>query len=457
MCRKKGCVILLSTGKSLRKDYMRYVSATAASLLIFSCYSMIDGLMVARGVSEYAMSAVNLAIPFINMLFAIAVLFGVGTSTVVAIMMAEKKGREINRLFSQNSVVLAVMGLVITAIVQLFTEPIALMLGANELTIDYVVTYLRGVSPFAMCFLISYNYEVLVKTDGFPRYALFAVTSGCALHFVLDYVFIFLMDMGVVGAAIATGSSQLLTCILYLAHFLGKKASFRFERFKFDFKIYKRILPIGVSDGILEFCTGAMIFVFNHVVLDKFGNDGVVTYTIIAYINTIVINLMMSVPQGSQPLVSYNFGAKGYKTLKKLLTYGFVTVSAMAIFVFAIVFFFAEPIVGAFLKDSTAELMLFSVDALKEYGVSYIIVGFNILISGFLTAIERPVPAISISLSRGFVVQAACLLLIANVISADMLWFAPAISEVLCLLAAAIMLKLNWKKYVAPLALYNAQ
>ena len=119
------------TGKSLRSDFARFVSATTASLMVFCLYSVVDGLMVARGVGEYAMSAVNLALPFTNLLFAVAVMFAVGSSTVIAIFMAQKKKREADELLSQNLTVLIIMGVVITAAVLIFTEPIARLLGAT--------------------------------------------------------------------------------------------------------------------------------------------------------------------------------------------------------------------------------------------------------------------------------------------------------------------------------------
>jgi len=194
---------LLLSGKSLKHDFIRFVSATMASQVVFSLYSMVDGLMVSIGVNEYAMSAVNLAIPFTNALFSIAVLFAVGSSTLIAIFIAQEKRREANALFSQNFATLLTLGAVITALVLLFLEPFAYLLGADEITLDYVKQYILGIAPFSVCYLVSYNLEVLVKTDGYPRYALFTVIGGCLTNCVLDYIAIFHLDMGVFGAAVA--------------------------------------------------------------------------------------------------------------------------------------------------------------------------------------------------------------------------------------------------------------
>ena len=321
---------MLLSGKSLKHDFVRFVSATVASLMLFSLYSMVDGLMVSIGVNEYAMSAVNLSLPFTNALFSIAVLFGVGSSTLIAIYIAQDKRHEADTLFSQNFTTLLVIGVLATTLVFVFLEPFAILLGADEITLDYVKEYLIGIAPFSVCFLVSYNLEVLVKTDGYPRYALFTVITGCLTNCVLDYVAIFWLNMGVFGAAAATGISQLVTCVLYLIHFFSKKCTFHLRKFHFDPHLYARILSIGLADGVTELCTGLMIFLFNHTVLRCIGTDGVVTYTVIAYVNTVVINLMVGISQGSQPLVSFHYGKGEHDQCQKLLRYGLTTVCIIA-------------------------------------------------------------------------------------------------------------------------------
>ena len=433
---------MLLSGKSLKHDFVRFVSATVASLMLFSLYSMVDGLMVSIGVNEYAMSAVNLSLPFTNALFSIAVMFAVGSSTLIAIYIAQDKRHEADTLFSQNFATLLVIGVLATTLVFVFLEPFAILLGADEITLDYVKEYLIGIAPFSVCFLVSYNLEVLVKTDGYPRYALFTVITGCLTNCVLDYVAIFWLNMGVFGAAAATGISQLVTCVLYLIHFFSKKCTFHLRKFHFDPHLYARILSIGLADGVTELCTGLMIFLFNHTVLRCIGTDGVVTYTVIAYVNTVVINLMVGISQGSQPLVSFHYGKGEHDQCQKLLRYGLTTVCIIAPLLFLCVYFFAPQIVSAYLSHASDELVAYSVRAFRHYGISYLLVGFNVVIGGFLTALERPIPAISISVGRGLVLQSAVLLTLAAVFGGEALWYTPIISEALCLAMSVIFLRL---------------
>lgn len=430
--------------QSLLKQFFHFSAATVASLMVFSLYSIVDGLFVARGVGEYAMTAVNLSVPFVNLLFSIAVIFAVGTSTIIAYLLGQKNAQSANKLFSQNLATLVVIGVTISVLVLAFTEPLARLLGAEEVTLEYTIHYLQGLAPFAVCFMISYNLEVLVKTDGRPRLALVTVCVGCVTNCVLDYLAIFHWGLGIWGAAAATGLSQLLTCIIYLTHFLGKHTTFHPVRFRMDWKIYRRLLPIGISDGLTELCNGLMIFLFNHTILRCIGTDGLVAYTIIAYANTLVINITMGVSQGSQPLISFQNGRGDGTAIGNLLRYGLRTMCGIAAVCFTVLFLAAPKLVAVYLPEAGVEMLSFATDAFRRYSLCYLPVGFNIYIAGFLTAMERPLPAVSISTGRGLILQGSILLLLAAVLGGSSIWFAPVISEVLCLgLSVFFLLRLR--------------
>ena len=435
--------------RSLLSQFTRFTGATVASLMVFSLYSIVDGLFVAKGVGEFAMAAVNLAVPFTNILFSIAVVFAVGANTIIAIYLGRGEGERADSLLSQNLALLTVIGVAISLLVLVFTVPFARLLGANETTLDYTVHYLRGLAPFALCFIVSYNMEVLIKTDGYPRLAILTVITGCLANCVLDYIAIFVLNLGVWGAAFATGLSQLLTCVIYLRHFLGGHNTFHIVKFKMDWSIYKRLIPLGFADGVTELCNGVMIFLFNRVILRCLGDDGLVCYTIIAYVNTLIINTMLGISQGSQPLVSYHYGKEDAAGYKKLLRYGFTAVGIMTAVIFAGVMIFAPQIAGIFLGAEKPELLGSAAGALRRYGLCYILLGSNILMGGFLTAVERPKAAISISVGRGLAFQAMALLLLAAAVGGTGIWFAPVISEALCAVMAVWFLRRFLKKTAA--------
>ena len=427
--------------RSLLSQFLHFSAATVASLMVFSLYSIVDGLFVAKGVGDYAMAAVNLAVPFTNVMFSIAVTFAVGTSTILSIYLGQGNREHANRLFSQNLALLVVIGLTITALVLIFLKPFALLLGAEEETLGYTMSYLRGLAPFATCFIVSYNLEILVKTDGRPMLAILTVCIGCLTNCVLDYVAIFVLNWGAWGAAFATGLSQLLTCIIYITHFFGKHTTFHLVRFRPEGSIYRRLIPIGLADGVTELCNGVMIFLFNRVILRCLGDDGLVCYTIIAYVNTLIINTMLGISQGSQPLVSFHYGKEDAAGYRRLLRYGFAAVGVMTAVICAGVMAFAPQIAGLFLGSENPGLIADAAGALRRYGLCYLLLGGNILMGGFLTAVERPTGAICISVGRGLVFQAAALAVLAFTVGGSTIWYAPVISEAVCAVMAVWFLR----------------
>ena len=316
-----------------------------------------------------------------------------------------------------------------------------LLLGAKDVTYQYTMDYLKGLAPFAVCFIVSYNMEVLIKTDGYPKLAILTVITGCLTNCVLDYVAIFLLDWGVWGAAVATGLSQLLTCVIYLRHFLRGHNTFHFVKFKMDWSIYKRLLPIGVADGVTELCNGVMIFLFNRVILRCLGDDALVSYTIIAYVNTLIVNTMLGISQGSQPLVSYHYGKEDAAGYRKLLRYGATAVAIMTAVIFAGVMLFAPQIAGIFVDAEKPWLAADTAGALRRYGLCYLLLGGNILMGGFLTAVEQPKAAISISVGRGLAFQAGALFLLAFAVGGTAIWYAPLVSEALCAVMAVLFMR----------------
>ena len=275
----------------------------------------------------------------------------------------------------------------------------------------------------------------------YPKLAVITVTTGAVANCILDYIAIFWLDMGVLGAAVATGTSQLLTCVMYLAHFFGPKCTFRLKKFKFDPRIYKRLIPIGLSDGVTELCNGLMILIFNRTVQKYLGADGLVTYTVIAYMNTVVINLMMGISQGMQPLVSYRYGKCDGDSCKKLLGFGLKTALLFGGVCLGGLYLFAPQIVGTYLSEASPSLVADSVVAFRQYSFAWLLVGFNVAIGGYLTALERPLPAIAISTGRGLIVQSVVLVALAAVTRGAGLWFTPVLSEILVLAMAVLLLK----------------
>ncbi len=430
--------------KNLKRDFLRFIFASMMAQWIFALYSAVDGMFVARGVNEVALSAVNIASPFINFLFSISLLFAAGTSTVAAIYLGQGKKQRASQIVTQNLALVVILAVVITAAVLLFPESIAAFLGATEETMEYVIAYITSIAPFSVFFIVAYEFEMLVKTDGYPKYATMAIISGCLINCILDYIFIFHLHMGVIGAGLATGIAQFTLVIIYLIHFFGPRATLKIVPFHFERKELWRIIKIGLPSGLTELSAGLTIFLFNHAIIAYLNNDALVTYTIIGYVNTIVVMGMAGIAQGAQPMISYYYGQGSNQYVKKLLYYGLVSASILAALIFTGCLTGADFFVRLFISSENTSLLASSAAVFRIFSISFLIMGFNVVVCGFFTAIERPVGSLVISLARGLVTIAVSIFLMTALFGGPGIWWAATVSECMCLVITTLLFK--WQK-----------
>ncbi len=433
-------------GKSLKHDFFRFIIPSLIAQWVYALYTMIDGLFVARGVSELALSGVNIAMPFVTLLFSVALMFAVGSSTVIAILLGEKKDQEAKEVFTQNILTIILVSILITALVLWKSGEIAAFLGATRLTAGYVRTYIITIACFSIFFICSYSLEVLIKTDGYPMKATIIVTAGAVLNCILDYVFVMLLHKDVWGAAFATGISQLIVVLLYLTHFCSKKTHMKLVRFTPSPSLAWRTMKIGLSSGITEFSAGIVIFLFNHAILTYLNEEFIVSYTIVTYVSTIIVMSMAGIAQGIQPLVSYYYGRRQPEKYHRLLKYAlcFGTVFSIAAFILSRII--AVPLVSLFISPGLSELRSASIGVFHTVSYSFLLCGFNIIIGGFFTAIEYPRSAMAISLGRGFLFVALSLKLLTALFNGNGIWWAALLSEALCLLLT-LLLFLYYRKH----------
>ena len=436
-----------------KRQFLKFVIPSVVSMLVFNLYTMVDGIYVARFVGEHALSAVNISMPYINFIFAFSILFSVGTSTVVAIYRGENRLDKANQVFTINTFVLAISAVLITFLAYLNLDTLAFFLGASEVTMPYVKNYLGIIIWFSFFFIVSYSLEVLVKTDGFPKLTTAAIAIGAVTNIVMDYVLVVLCKMGIQGAAIATGLSQVLTFGVFFHHFIKRKGSIYWIKCRLDLSIYQRILPIGTADFMNELSAGFIVFVFNHAILKYIGDDGIVTYTIITYIYNIVMMTFTGISQGMQPLVSFYRGKKEPKTCALFLRYGFISTLLTSIVSLAICLILTPLLVSIFLDPSSGELFNESVKAFREYSLCYLVIGYNIVASGYFAASEQSRYSFTISVLRGFIMIALSVLLMGYLFQGDGIWYATLVCESVTLLVSVTFLWKQKKKGEAALSI----
>ncbi|CEQ24057.1 MATE family efflux transporter [Paraclostridium sordellii] len=429
--------------KDLKTQFKQYVIPSVASMWVFSLYSMVDGAFVSRGVGSEALAAVNISTPYINTLFALSVLLSTGASTIVSMTLGKGDNKKASEYFTLNTVLLAIISIFITIISLLNLENIAIFLGATESTLPLVKGYLGNIILFVGFYLVSYGLELLIKCDGYPHLSTIGVIIAAITNIVLDYIFVIQFKWGVEGAALATGIARILSVSFFISHFLRKRGKLRFCKFKFDFNFIKRIIFIGIPDSMTEASLAVVILLFNQSILRLIGESALVSYSVICYITTLVLTTMLGISQGLQPICSYYYGKEDDKSVLKLLDMSISYIKKSSIIAFLLVIIFANQIVAMFIDKSDMSLFLYTVKTLRISSVAYLIMGYNVIISGFCVATDKAIHASIVSLGRGLVVITLSLIIMTFIFGGSGIWMATFVSEAIVLAISSIILRNN--------------
>ncbi len=436
--------IVQTDRKEVRKTLLKYVLSSIAAMWVFTIYTMVDGMFVARGVGPDALAAVNLSMPLINLSFGLSILFAIGASTRVSIHKGRGEHHRASQIFTMSTVTVFVLSLIVTAVCILNLDKVADILGATEVTKPYVMDYLHIILVFDVCYMTAYNLEVLVKADGYPQKAIYTPLIGAFVNIGLDYVFIFHFHWGIEGAAVATGLSQLVTLIIFTHHFLSRKSGFKFVKFKWSLREALHTAKLGISDCVTELSMGAIIFLFNNALIRISGDEGVVVYTVISYVSQLILMTMVGLNQGMQPLVSFYYG-RGENDIRRYL----FKASMKAAIIFSVIAFAAgvlypNPVVGLFIDPVTdAGLFAHGVSAFRLFAFSFLPIGIVVVISGYFTALEMPKSAMVISIARGLVFVVIALLVMSVLFGETGVWLTMAVSETAAMVLALFLFRKN--------------
>ena len=388
--------------ESILKKFIRYSVNNIFGMMAISVYILADTFFIARGVGTLGLTALNIAIPAFSFIQGSGLMLGIGAATKYSILKAQGQEKGANEIFSLAVISGLIISLFFVFLSITASKYLVKILGADESIFDITVTYLRVILCFAPAFITNSIFLCFVRNDHAPALAMIAMVIGSFSNIILDYIFVFPLNMGMFGAALATGCAPVIgLCILSL-HKLRGKNNFKLVKYKLDFIKIFGILKLGLPSLITELASGVVIIVFNILILGISGNIGVAAYGIIANISMVVTAIYTGISQAIQPLLSNCYGLKDTSGMKKIFKYALVLMLALSLVIYVILYFYASDIAFIFNKENDNILQTMAVEGLKVYFTATPFLGFNIIISIVFISMEKAVPAQIISLCRGF-------------------------------------------------------
>ncbi|MGN0990494.1 MAG: MATE family efflux transporter [Candidatus Ventricola sp.] len=410
--------------------FLRYVVQNIAGMIGLSCYILVDTLFVSMALGASGLAALNLAITVFSIVTGIGQLVGVGGGTDFSLRRAE--GQDASRSLPTALLCAGAFALLFVLTGILFAGPLSRLLGADEATFALTTTYVRMTLLFSPVYILASLLRGFVSNDGAPNLAMLSMLVSSGLNIVLDYLFLFPLGMGMFGAVLATGISSCLSLPVLLVHFFTPRCTLRLSRCLYGVRETLHLLAYGLSALVGELASAISLLTFNLLLMQLGGYIGVAAYGVIANTALVATSIFTGVGQGIQPLASRVFGADDRTGMRRLLSYTRVTVIALSVMIFALVFLLAQPLAGAFNHEDDAQLLHIAVSGLRVYFTGYLFAGVNIAAAALLSAVGRPKRALLISLLRSCVLLVPVALLLSRLLDVTGVWLSFVVTEAAC-------------------------
>lgn len=426
--------------------FLRYVIPQMVGLIFNSIYFIVDGVFIGRRLGAGALAAAGVAVPVVEITIALSMLISVGAGILISAAAGRGDAPAARNAFSQA--VLFALGLSAAVVVlgNIFLRPLSFALGANEAILADTMTYLRYFISFSPFLIFSFALSTFARNDGRPGLAMWALTIGSASNVLLDWVFMYPLDMGIAGAALATGLGPVFSVLILLPHFLKKRGGLWFTWPRRSPGLLRRLLAGGAPAFIAEFSIGLVTLLYNlAIVRAGLGEGGLAAYLVIGYAALICLTAFLGASQGVQPAVSYLAGAGRPDRIRFLFAASAVFCLGLAVALYAALFFGGGAFFSIFITGD-ARLLAFTADAARLYFIMLPFAALNILLVSFLQSMGSTGPSLVVSLSRSTLPVLAALFLLPLLLPAVGLWLALTVAEAFTLALAVFLWARVWHK-----------
>ncbi len=423
-------------GKLLKQYAIPAIIAMTAS----SLYNMVDSIFIGHGVGAYAIAGLAITFPLMNLGAAFGSLVGVGASSLISMLLGEKNYGMAQKVFGNVITLNLLIGLIYTVVVLLFLDPILIFFGGSEQTLPYAREYMVIILWGNMITHMYFGLNAVLRAAGFPKRAMYATIFTVVLNTVLDPVFIYLFDMGISGAAIATVLSQFIALCMQLKWFSNKNEVLHFKKGIYNLvpRISRDILAIGASPFLMNVAACFIVILINSGLKKYSGDLAIGAYGIINRVAFIFVMIVMGLNQGMQPIVGYNYGAKKFDRVHKTLVTTILLATGVTTFGFLIAELFPKLFIVMFTTEG--QLIDIAEKGMRIIFMFFPIVGFQMVTTNFFQSVGMAGKSIFLSLSRQLIFLAPCLVILPLFFDVTGIWMSMAVSDALASIVAAFML-----------------
>lgn len=425
----------------------RFVIPSIVMMIFTSIYGVVDGFFVSNYVGKTEFAAVNLIIPFTMILSAFGFMIGTGGSALVSMKLGQKMKQEANEIFSMLIKVTIVVGVILSVLGVIFTRDIAIMLGATEDLLEPCVTYGRILLVALVPFMLQNVFQSFLVTAEKPKFGLIVTVTAGLTNMVLDFLLIGVIRGGVVGAALATGISQVVGGVVPLIYFARKNSSeLRLVPAKVNFRALGKTCFNGSSELMTNISMSLVSMLYNLQLLKYAGENGIAAYGVIMYVNFIFVAVFIGYAIGTAPIIGYNYGSENKVELKNVFRKSICFNLVTGVFMCVVAVLMASLLAGIFVGYDE-ELYEMTKRGFIFYSLSFVVMGINIYGSSFFTALSNGLVSALISFLRTLLFQMVAVLVLPFMFGLDGIWISVVVAEVMALVVTVFFFVTKKKKY----------
>ena len=426
---------------------LQYAIPAIVAMVASSLYNIVDGIFIGQGVGAGAIMGLAITLPIMNLSAAFGAMVGVGGSTLLSVKLGEKDYGFASRILGNVITMNCIIGIGLGAIMLVFLNPILRFFGASDYTLPYarqfMVIVLTG-NVFTHLFL---GLNAMLRASGKPRKAMKATIMTVLINVALAPLFIFVMKLGIRGAALATVLSQIIVLAWQFKLFAnpGELIHLRRGTYRLERRIVAGSLSIGLSPFLINLCACLVVIIINRELVIYGGDVAVGAYGIANRIVFFFVMIVIGLNQGMQPIAGFNYGARHYGRLNKVLKYAIFLATGIWLVGFCISVLASMPVARAFTDDR--ELIREAAHAMTVINLFVPFIGFQMVATGFFQSIGKAGTSIFLSLTRQLLFLVPALLILPKYFGIEGVWYSMPLSDAASTLTTAAILIYNMKKF----------
>ncbi len=433
--------------KPIGRLMWKYFLPAFVGVVVYSLYNIVDRIFIGRGVGALALSGLSSVFPIMLIVMAFGMLVGIGAGVNVSISMGQKDHNKAEQFLGNGLVLMILVSILVSIIGFLIKTPVLNLFGATEETIGYAQEYLNIILFGAVFQVVGFGMNNIIRSEGHARISMYSMLLSAGANLILDPIFIFVLDMGVKGAAYATILSMMGLNIWVLAHFLGPRAvnKLKVKNLTINTHAVSRIVAVGMAPFSMQIAGSFVIGLYTNQLIRYGGDLAVGALGIIFSIANFLVMAMVAINMASQPIIGFNFGARDYDRVKRTVRLGITAASVVAVVSGIIVELIPSPLVRLFNTDDP-ELYNLAVTGMRIFAIALPVVGFQIVASNFFQSIGKAKVATFLTLLRQLILLAPLLVFLPRVFGLNGVWMATPISDAGSALVTGIFLWWQMKK-----------